>query len=141
MFRLYLVWVDASGFTRLTLVNTTGGAAGLLPSLFALSNAQYLNAVESALSVNPTPAPVAAQYPNVSDAAVLVFQDAAGNQTSLQVPAPLASTFLADQMTVDPAAVATFTAAAIGTLVTASGLPVVAFIGGVRRTTSKELYS
>lgn len=141
MSRLYLVWIDASGFTRLTLLNTASGAATLLPSLFALSNADYLNAVENTLSVNGSPSPVTAQYPVVSDSAVLLFQDVAGEQVSIQIPAPKGSVFLADQMTVDPTAVSTLVTAAIGTLVTSSGSAVTSFIGGVRRATSKENYA
>lgn len=136
--RRYQVWVDAQGRTTLTLANTTGSLATLFASILAQSNADVLNDVESGLSVNGTPAPTAATYPSVRDSAKLLFVTGAGNAVSLTVPAPVASLFLADGQTVDPAAAATIITDALAALTDEAGNAVVAFQGGFRQPTRSE---
>lgn len=138
--RAYYTWIDTNGFTRLTLVNSAAGAAGVLAALLAQSNADILNSLDTTLAVNASPSPVAAQFQVVSDAAALTFQDAAGSLVVIQLPAPVSSIFLADTVTVNSAAIAAIKAAVIGTVVTAAGGVVTAYVGGSRRPTNRENY-
>lgn len=140
MFRQYTVWIDVNGFTRLTLINTTTGAATIFADMLALSNADWSNLNETGFTVNGAPAPTAAQFQTVSDAASLMFLGPAGEKTRLQLPAPHAGIFLADTVTVDPTAISTLIGHCVGTLAVSSGLAVVSFIGGLREPTSRENY-
>lgn len=140
MNRAYVVWIDVNGFTRLTFISTTTGASTIFASMLHQSNADWVNFNETGFTTNPTPAPVAAQYQNVSETASLMFTTVSGDKCVLQLPAPKASIFLADQMTVDATAIATLLANCIGTLTNNSGSITNAFIGGIRRPTVKELY-
>lgn len=135
-----MVFVDANGHTRLTLVNSTAGAAGVQAALLAVSNADILNSEDAALTVNGAPAGVAAVYQDVSDSAALYFQDAAGNLTTVQLVAPQAGIFMADGETVNPAAIAALIAAVVGTVITPAGGLVTAYVGGARRKTQREDY-
>lgn len=140
MERRYTVWIDANGFTRLTLCNSLVGSSGVQGALLAQSNADVLNYLDTTLTVNGAPAPSASQFQRVSDAAGLTFQDASGNLVVLQLPAPVSSIFMADTVTVNPAAIAAIIAAVVGTVVTASGSLVTAYVGGTRRPTTRENY-
>jgi len=134
-----MVWIDANGFTRLTLVNGTSPLSGVQSALLAKSNADVLNAVENTISLF-TPAPPGGTYRTVGDAAILTFQDAGGNLVDITLPAPDSSIFLADQETVDGSQIAAIIAAVVGTVDTASGGVVTAFVGGTRRTRKGESY-
>lgn len=140
MFRRYVVWIDFNGRTRLTLINTAAGAAGVQAALLAQSNADVLNSEDGALTVNAAPAPAAAVYQNVGDSAALTFQDAGGTLTVLQLPAPKLGVFMADGETVNPAAIAAIITSVVGTVETSSGGLVTAYVGGVRRKTIREDY-
>lgn len=147
MWRRYQVWVDANGFTRLTLVNTVPAslvtpdpAAPVVAALAAKSNAAPLNDTEGTLNVVGSPAPTAGIFQVVSDCAALMFQDAAGNKTRLQLVAPQSGIFMADQETVDPTQIAAIIAAVVGTVMTAAGGVVTAYVGGTRQPTTKENY-
>lgn len=138
--RRYTVWVDTNGFTRLTLLNSSAGASAVEAAILAQSNADVLNSADSTLTVNGSPSPVAATYQRVADSAGLLFQDAMGEQVIVQLPAPKAAIFLADQVTVDPTAIAVLIAAVVGTVLTGSGNPVTSYVGGTRRPTTRENY-
>ena len=60
--RRYIVWIDAAGHTRLTLVNTATGGAAIEAALAAVSNAAVLNSLDGALTVHMLPLPSAAVY-------------------------------------------------------------------------------
>jgi hypothetical protein len=136
--RRYMVWVDANGFTRLTLVNGDAPMTGVQTQLVALSNADVLNSTESALTVNP-PFPPGAAYRTVGDAAVLTFTDGT-DLVDITLPAPLSSIFLADQATVDITQIGAMIAAVVGTVRTSSGGLVTAYVAGLRRTRKGESY-
>jgi len=137
MDRRYMVWVDANGFTRLTLVNGTSPLSGVQSALLAQSNADVLNAVEGTLNAF-TPAPPGGTYRTVGDAAILTFTDASGSLVDITLPAPLSSIFLADTVTVDSTAIAAIIAAVVGTVTTANGGVTTAFVGGLRTTKRGE---
>lgn len=138
--RRYIVWVDFNGRTRLTLIDSAAGAAAVQAALLAQSNADVLNSEDAALTINAAPAPVAAVYQGVGDAAALIFADAAGAQVTLQLPAPKAAIFMADQETVSAPAIAGVTAAVIGTVLTPAGGLVTAYLAGMRRKAQREDY-
>jgi hypothetical protein len=140
MQRMYLVWVDVNGFTRLTLINTTTGAATIMTDLVAVSNADWLNLNETGFTVNGAPSPTAATFQRVSDSAMLLFQTGAGQQIKLQLPAPQLGIFQADTVTVNSAAITTLIADCIGVLATPTGTPAVAFVAGLRQPTTRENY-
>lgn len=144
MNRRYMVWIDANGFTRLTLLNGTGSLIGpdlttVQTTLISSSNADVLNAVENILSVY-SPIPPGTVFRSVADAALLTFQDAGGNLVNVTLPAPLSSIFMADEVTVDPAQIAAIIGAVVGVVVTASGGTVTAYVGGIRAARTKEAY-
>jgi len=126
-----LVWLDASGRTRQTIVKTLAGAVALEGFLQAASLATLNTTWESVMTINPTAAS-AGTYQNTGDSARLAFQTAAGNIVRLTLPAPTIAIFLADRITVDPAntLVIAIVAAAIGSLTDGSGNAVVSFLGG-----------
>jgi hypothetical protein len=140
MQRRYLVWIDANGFTRLTLINTASGSASIVSQLLALSNADYLNFTDSTLFINPTPSPTIGTYQRVADCAMLLYQDSTGEQVSIQLPSPQSSIFLSDQQTIDTSSITALNTAVIGTLLSASGNPVTSFVGGIRKPTTRENY-
>jgi class 3 adenylate cyclase len=144
MNRRYMAWIDANGFTRLTLLNGTGALLGptlttVQTTLVAQSNADVLNSVENTLTTN-TPFPPGAVYRSVGDAAILTFQDGSGNLVDITLPAPLSSVFLADGVTVDSSAIALIIGSVIGTVVTPAGGTVSAYVAGYRRTRKGEVY-
>lgn len=147
MFRRYQVWQDVNGHTRLTLINTIDAtlvlpdpSSGVAAALLAQSNADVLNNAQSTLTVNTTPLPTAATFQRVVDSAELTFTDGSGNLTRLQLPAPKASIFLADNETVDITAIGGIIAAVVGTVVTPAGGTVTSYVAGVRQPTTKENY-
>lgn len=141
MWRRYMVWIDSSGLARLTLVNTIAGGAGIETNILANSNADILSSVDNQLIVNATPVPVNAQFPNISDSALLSFAAASGELMTLQLVAPKQSIFLADLETVDPTQITGLISSVIGTATTASGSLITAYVSGVRVRTRRELYT
>lgn len=130
--RRYMGWADAAGGSATTIATGNATLAALMAALAGKSNASVATWTEGGVNV-AAPAPVAADYISVRDQAVLIFADAAGALTQLTLPAPVASIFMADGQTVDPAQVTAITAAAIGTLVTGAGGVVTNYVGGYRR--------
>lgn len=134
-----MVWIDANGFTRLTLVNGNASLSGVQTQLVAASNADVLNSTEATLTVNP-PFPPGGTYRTVGDAALLTFTDGT-NLVNITLPAPLAAIFLADQETVDITQIGAIIAAVVGTVQTASGGVVTGYVAGLRSTKKGEAYS
>jgi len=132
------IWVDAFGRSRQTIVRGNASLASVEAALLAVSNADTQRCWEGPTQVNPAPSPVAADYQNVADYAVLVYQDASGDLVYITVPAPQSTIFMADGETVDPPAIAGVSAAVIGTVFTAGGSLVTAYVGGFRRRSGKE---
>src|SRR5215469_9313708 len=132
--RQAIAWIDAGGRTRQTifLASTTGST--LRAALLNHSNADVQDWFEGPDNFNLTPTPTNAAYPNVSDAARLIFADGSGNQASITLPAPQAAIFLADLTTVDPSAIADIITAATTYLVNSAGNIVTTYLAGVRTT-------
>lgn len=128
------VWVDASGNTIAHNLVTSAGAGAVEASIHSVSNADVQESWEGNLTVNGSPAPVAAQYQGVRDQAVLFFSTAAGSIVKLFVPAPQASIFLADQETVDAAnvSVIALVSSVIANVTTPAGVALTMFVGGSR---------
>src|SRR5579872_3622825 len=128
--RRSLVLVDSQGFTRSILLTTNGGASSIQAVLLAVSDADYADWWESALTINAAPSPVNAQYNSVKDYAVLYFATAGTSLISITLPAPQVSIFFADQETVNPAAIASLISAVVGTAVDSGGNVATAFVAG-----------
>jgi hypothetical protein len=109
-------------------------------ALVALTNAHLQT---SRGASNPTPSfgyGSDAAYAPIEDKAALTFNTARLGRHTVQVPAPLAAIFLADEQTVDPAntLVAAFVSAFTATVSTAfvstaDGAAIIGYVGGVRR--------
>ena len=134
-------WTDqAAGFLRSRSWVVPGGLPGaFLLALQALSNASNTLAVEGPAVISPTPAG-SGQYALCSTTAVLNFITGAGTGVQVTVPAPVASIFAADGVTVDPAnvVVAAFIAAAVGYLTDSGGNVVTAYNTGVKSSRKVE---
>lgn len=125
------IWIDASGKTRQTIVNTATGEASILSQLEALTNAGLVEWWEASATV-PAQVGLSAPYPSVRDFVKLIYETPSGEEASITLVAPISSIFLADGMTVDPSAVSTLTTACIGNLQAPSGEVVSAFVAGLR---------
>lgn len=126
-----VVWVDAGNRTSITLIRQDLNTQILKNDLAALSNAAWLNSWCGLVLVNGSPAPTAAQYPSVGQAAILVYQGADGTSARLTLPAPKASLFLADGVTIDSSTITTLTADMIAHGRTPSGSNIVAYQSGI----------
>lgn len=135
---------DAKGNTARVKYNVTGAnptalstaAQAIFTPLVALSTLAVQTsrgAFTTHLTANTYPSPVA-QYPNVEDKAVFTFGTVVGSLHRIKVPGPLASIFLADLETIDPAnaAVTAFTTAFTSNALDSDGNGIVFFIGGTR---------
>jgi len=132
--RRSIVWVDANGFTTQTQPIGNATLAGIQTALLAKSNADVSSEFEGALTVNTTPAPVAATFQSVKDAAFLTFTTTTTSLLTVTLPAPVSSIFFADNETVDPTQIAAIIAAVVGTAQTLGGATATAYLAGIRRT-------
>lgn len=126
-----IVWADAGGYTVVTKVRSATGAAGIMADALAVSNADWLEDWEGALSTHVA-TPTSAVYQPASLRAVLTFLCADNSQVRLIVPSPQVGIFLADKQTVDAAnaGVVTLIAACIGNLESATGSLATAYLSG-----------
>lgn len=132
--RLAVVWGDSFGQRALHMYTGLIDMSTWLTYAAAISNAIPLQTWESVMNVHLGPAPAAAPYAGVKDAARLVFDDAAGNRCSVMVPAPKLEIFLADGKTVDRSneGVGAVVAAVLAHLVAPqSGAPLVRYVAGI----------
>lgn len=138
--RASLVWSDANGVSRQTVVTTTTGASGIWTAVQAASQAQIDTEWESALGPQ-VGASATGSYQSVRVSAQLMFQTGSGSILRLTIPAPSAGIFLADKQTVDPAntLVAAIVTACLGTLSDAAGNTAVAFLGGTLQPGRNDL--
>jgi hypothetical protein len=136
---LSMIWVDANGFTRLTTFNHDGTSSGIIGQMLALINAWTQKSWSGLLNVTPTPTPSTGVYQSVQDAAVLSYQSASGAIAKLVLPAPLLSTFAADQQTVDPAALTALNTEVFAHMLDANGLAIVSYVGGFYQRSGKVL--
>lgn len=133
-----IVWADATGRTRLTIVKSTGSSAAIETALQAKSNAA--TQIDWAGTLG-TPIGVAAvgQYQAANQSATLLFATATGTQLRLTLPAPLLSIFLADQRTVDATQIVALIAACIGVLSDGAGNVATAFTAGYLNASANDL--
>jgi hypothetical protein len=110
---------------------STTTSSALQVALSAKSNASIADYFTGQEVVFP-PSPIVGSFVSVLDVANLYFQTGGGDLVTLALPAPLASIFMADRVTVDPTTIPAIISAAIGSLVNQSGDPVVTFVNGIR---------
>ena len=127
--RAALIWADAQGEQVLHLIVTDTGVSSIRTQLQAVSNARVVEDSEGTI-VNFSVTPVVATYPSVRTTAQLQFADATGSIGRLLIPAPVTSIFLSDGLTVDPSAITSLIAAAVGNLKAGSTNVVTHFVGG-----------
>lgn len=110
-------------------------AQAIVNAFDALTNGARQNA-KGAYTTPPSPVGYGANavFKDIEDKAVLTFTTASGAIHRYQVPAPVASLFLADEETVDSsnADIATLFAAMSGVASSRDGSLINAFIGGIR---------
>ena len=128
---LSTLFVDAGGGSTITLIRSNLGGSGMLSALLAVSNADYLNHWEGHVAVNASPAPVAAVNQSVNTQASLVFLCADNSQVTFNIPAPKASIFLADGVTVDQTMITSLITACVGHLVSQSGSTATSYLSGL----------
>lgn len=126
-----VLWVDAAGGSTISLIRAVTSAASIETELLAVSNADWFNEWEGTLNINLTPSPVAAEYQSVSQQATLVFLCADNTTARVNLIAPKLSIFMADGVTVDPTTITSLIAACVGTLLSATLSPAVAFQNGI----------
>jgi hypothetical protein len=137
-----MVWVDANGKTRQSIIRGSGSLIGATLStveadIAALSNAVVLRSWEGAENV-PGGTATAAVFQSVADWAQLLYAASDGTEVYVTIPAPKSTIFLSDQETVDVAALTSLNADVASVVVTASGLHAATYLGGVRRSRLKE---
>ena len=124
-----LVWVDAAGGNSFRTIKVSGDPSAIITALTARSNAGIAQYWGGPLN-QPGNLPTIADYPTAAQVAYLRFVDASGAVANVALPAPPTSIFLADGINVDPSQITGIISACVGTLVTASGAPVVAYQSG-----------
>lgn len=116
MWRRFVYWQGTTGFARMITTNYSAqpsSTPGTLDNTIAsMSNAGISQIAEGTVTVF-TPAPVSAVYPSVTDVAVLNGLDSAGFAFRIFVPAPKASIFEADGITVQPSYLSSVLTAAL----------------------------
>jgi hypothetical protein len=131
----YIVWIDAGGRTTATIPCAQPDNSAIMAALENHSNAGVLDWFEG--PDNPlTPTALSAIFPDVRDLARLTFTDAGGSLATIALPAPQDAIFLPDSVTVDPSAIADIITACVGSLCTAGGGLVTAYVAGVRNQRS-----
>lgn len=130
--RLSMVWIDAAGLTTMNYYDTDDATGDVIAGDIAnLSNAGQLAFWHGDLTVfSPATIP-GGDYQLLQTYALLTFADAAGNETTLKIPAPLTTIFQADGRTVDPVAIATLIADVIGHVILPNGNLVASYTTGV----------
>jgi hypothetical protein len=123
------VFVDGTGRTRLQVVKAATNPCTILTDLLALSNAATAYNFDGLIDPAQGTA-VAAPYQAAQLYANLQFTTATGAILQLQIIAPQVAIFLADGVTVDPAAVASLVADCIGNLSDGAGNVATAYLGG-----------
>lgn len=124
-----VVWTDCAGQTTLRTLTSQAGAGTVQGILVGKSNAVITEWWEQQETL-PAGAPTAAANPFASQVAYLNFSDGAGSSARLALPAPLASIFLADGVTVDPSQAWIAAIIAAGEVVTPAGNLITTFTGG-----------
>lgn len=130
-FKRSIIWIDVGARTRQTLPLTAAGAGAIMSALKNHSNADVAEWFEGADNF-PSTSPINAIYPSVNDIVRLTFATATADRIDLALPAPKASIFLADGVTVDASAIADIISASIGALSNPGGELATSFVSGLR---------
>lgn len=139
--RIYAEWHDAAnGFLRSGNWADTGASdTAFETALINISNAQ-LTVLTFGLAAVSTTTPSTSSYPLVNTTAVLNFVTGIGSGIQLTVPAPIASIFGPDNITVDPSntLVAALITSVLGFLTDAAGNVATAYTTGIRSSRKVE---
>lgn len=127
--RATVVWTDANGDSQVRSITTVSGSSGIQTQLQVYSNAVIMSDWEGDL-INNAVTPSTSDYLTVKQVAYLTFTDGAGHNAVLPLPAPNTSIFNADGITVSALAIGPLIAACVGSLRTAAGSTVTAFVSG-----------
>lgn len=131
----FIAWVDLQGRTTTSIPTADPNASGIMAALLNHSGAsvqQWFEGPPTFPGVTPPGGPL----PDVVDLARLTFTDAGGSLVNLSLPAPNVAIFETDTVTVNPSAIADIIAACVGTLISAAGNPVTAYVAGLRNQRS-----
>lgn len=138
--RASLIWQDASGLMRQTVITTLAGSSAIRSALAGTTNAAFHTYWESALAAL-SGAAVNANYQSVKIAASLTYTTASGSILRLTIPSPSLSIFLPDKVTIDPsnASIVALNAAVIGSLSDGSGNAAIGYLGGTVQPARNDL--
>lgn len=131
----FIVWVDLQGRTTTSIPTADPNASAIMAALLNHSGAAVQQWFEGPPTF-PGVAPSGTPLPDVIDLARLTFVDAGGSLVNLSLPAPNTGIFAADTVTVDPTTINDIITACVGTLVSAAGHPVTAYVAGLRNQRS-----
>jgi hypothetical protein len=134
-----VVWADATGRSRLTIIKAATNPCTILNQLAAVSNAFPLSNFDGTIDPPIGGPAVAAQYQAVNQWVRLVFQTGLSKQVGLTLPAPVASIFQADLQTVDPATIPALIAACVGNLSDGNGTVATAYLSGMLMPSRSDL--
>ena len=135
MWRRLIYWQGSYGYARLYITNYAAQPAtvpGTLDNVIAsYSNAVIAQVAEGAVT-GLSGSPVSSIYPSVTQSAILACVDTALNAFKLSIPAPKASIFEADMVTVTPTVLAAVLAAAVAdAVVSPQGNAIQGILSGV----------
>ena len=138
--KLYVEWSDVDQrFLRTSnYVATPAGVAAYITALQNISNAGIQQRTSGLLTILNNVA-VDAQFPSDLDTAVMLFATTAAGTIRVTVPAPKASIFQADNLTVSQIATLPFQAAVAGALGDVLGNAATFLVSGVRADRRKDL--
>ena len=131
----FLAWVDLQGRTTISIPAADPDSSGIMAALLNHSGASVQQWFEGPPTF-PGVTPSGAFLPDVRDLARLTFTDAGGSLVVVSLPSPNAGIFATDTVTVDPTTITDIITACVGTLVSAAGNPVTAYVAGTRNQIS-----
>lgn len=135
-----VIWLDANGVTRQTILKSLTGAGAIWAACQAASNAEVQTTWESVLGATVGSTTVA-NYQSNKMSCRLIYQTASGGSLYITLPAPQLGIFLSDGVTVDPAngLVIAINTAAIGLLSDGAGNVAVSYVGGLLNPSRNDL--
>lgn len=127
--RTGIIWTDPQGESVLHVITSATGAGSIAADLEAKSNA-FRSQQFAGTNLHPSSSGTVATYPTVRVTAELIFVNATGSTARIYIPAPQASIFLSDGVTVDPTQITSIISACVGNLLCGDSTPATAFQGG-----------
>lgn len=139
MWRIYDIWLDCVGNTRLVSNNYAAAPFGNLDAeLRSISNAVIWQTAQGTVTTFAL-VPANATYASVFACAYVTVVDSSGNEAAILVPAPKLSIFEADAITVTPTVLGDIlSAASADGYVLANGNPPAAAPTGMLRMSGKQ---